>query len=215
MGGVPRRSAGRRAHRPDGTRDRAVGGELDAVLPVRVRGLFLADRDLLPLHGLGGDVGRPSRPRVLRDASRRPTDPAPRRFVLGRRSLRSRASCSSTISRWSKANRSRRISRRREPARVGRVVAAHGAPAQRPRRVEDGDVVAARVAVRLRVDAAELADAHRQPRLLEGLARAAGLGPLLPLAEAAGQAPASHERRPRRAARGARGPGGRGSRRRR
>jgi hypothetical protein len=85
---------------------------------------------------------------------------------------------------------------RREPLRLGGVVATFGATADRRGLVENRDVVAPRIAVRRGVDAEELSDAHLEPRLLERLARAAVLRPFLPVQKAAWQSPAALERRP-------------------
>jgi hypothetical protein len=82
-----------------------------------------------------------------------------------------------------------------EPARVGGVVAAPRFPSNRDRVVEDGDRVAARIALRVGIDTANTADPHLDAGLLADLASTGLLRRLSRLAEAARERPSSLERR--------------------
>jgi hypothetical protein len=72
---------------------------------------------------------------------------------------------------------------RREPPRIGRVVATPHRTSDRLGEVQNGDRVAPGVAIRIGVDPDEFADPHPDARLFPRLARACALGRLAPLTE--------------------------------
>jgi len=72
-----------------------------------------------------------------------------------------------------------------EPARVRGVVASADGSTDRRRIVENADGMAARIALRIRINAEDGTDPRRDAGLLFDLARAAGFGRLSRLAESA------------------------------
>jgi len=72
-----------------------------------------------------------------------------------------------------------------EPTRVRGVVAPAGGPTDRRRIVENADGMAARIALRIRIDAEDGTDPRRDAGLLFDFTCAAGFGRLARLAEPA------------------------------